>query len=160
VTEVVIEFADGPERLAILAQLLRRYVDEQGWTSEPHHAEEIEALPGEYRPPLGRALLARRSSAAAIGCVVLRPISQWCGGCVEMRRLYVIPEARGCGIGRQMVGAGEAWARQAGYRQLRLVTMPHMTEAISLYESIGFSIIQPYRPSTAAEAIFMDKPLG
>lgn len=159
-TELVVEFADGAARLAMLAELLRRYVDEQGWTSEPSHVEEIETLPGEYGPPLGRALLARRSSEPALGCVVLRPIAPWCVECVEMRRLYVIPEARRRGIGRRMVVASETWAREAGYARLRLVTMPHMVEAISLYESLGFRVIEPYRPSTASEAIYMDKPLG
>ena len=159
-TELVVEFADGTERLAMLAQLLRRYVDEQGWTSEPSHVEEIETLPGEYGPPLGRAFLACQSSESAVGCVVLRPIGRWCAECVEMRRLYVIPEARRRGIGRRMVVASETWAREAGYERLRLVTMPHMIEAISLYESLGFVVIEPDRPSTASEAIFMDKPLS
>jgi ribosomal protein S18 acetylase RimI-like enzyme len=159
-TEVAIEFADGADRLALLAQLLRRYVDEQGWGSEARHTEEIETLPGEYAPPLGRAFIARDASQAALACVVLRPIAEWCAECVEMRRLYVIPEARGRGIGRRMVDATEIWARQADYKRLRLVTMPHMTEAIALYESLGFSVIEPYRPSTASDAIFMDKALG
>jgi GNAT superfamily N-acetyltransferase len=76
-----------------------------------------------------------------------------------MRRLYVIPEARGRGAARLLVASSEAWAREAGYRRLRLVTLPHMTEAMALYGSLGFAITAPYRPSTADDAIFLDKGL-
>ena len=161
-TELIVEFADDPERLGMLAELLRQYVVEQGWASEPLHVEEIETLPGEYAAPRGRAFVVRDRlavAAPAVGCVLLRPVERWCVDCVEMRRLYVVPETRGRGIGRRMVEAGESWAREVGYRRLRLVTLPHMREAISLYGNLGFSVVEPYRPSTAPDAIFMDKPL-
>jgi GNAT superfamily N-acetyltransferase len=158
-SELVVEFADGQDGLVALAGLIRCYVDEQGWSSEPHHLDEIETLPGEYAAPQGRAFVVRDRESGPVGCVVLRSIAQWCPECVEMRRLYVIPQARGRGTARSLVASSETWARDAGYRRLRLVTLPHMTEAMTVYTSLGFNVIPRYRPSTAPDAIFMDKAL-
>ncbi len=141
-----------------LGALLRRYVAEQGWDGDPAHLEEIAALPGEYSPPKGAMLMAS-AGEVDVGCAVMRPIEAWCGECVEMRRLYVIPEARRQGVARAILDSAEAWASAAGYERLRLVTLPHMTEAIELYRLAGFAFVEPYRPSTADDAIFMDKPL-
>ena len=63
---------------------------------------------------------------AASSCDLCRSRAEW----VEMRRLYVIPEARRLGVGRTLVEASEAWARSTGYRRLRLVTLPHMDQAM------------------------------
>jgi GNAT superfamily N-acetyltransferase len=155
----VVVTVDSPERLAALRALLRRYVAEQGWDAEPHHTHEIETLPGEYAPPRGQMFVGLGGSAEPLGCAVLRPIDAWCGDCVEMRRLFVAPEARRRGIARALTLTCESWATDAGYARLRLVTMPHMVEAIQLYEHLGFALIEPYRPSTADDAVFMDKPL-
>ncbi len=155
-----IRFAHDPAGLERLAAVLRRYVHEQGWADEPAHLQEISTLPGEYAPPQGALLIAVDEVGHTVGCVVLRPLAQWCDECVEMRRLYVVPEARRLGAARALIDASERWAREAGYARMRLVTLPYMTEAIALYGGLGFSVVERYRPSTAEDAIFMDKPLG
>ncbi len=155
----IVEVAEH-EGVGMLASLLRRYVDEQGWGSEPGHLGEIEALPGEYAQPRGNAFLAVDSeSGAPLGCVVMRPLPEWCDDCVEMRRLYVAPEARQQGVARTLVLAADAWARNAGYAAVRLVTLPHMAVAARLYADLGFVTIGAYRPSNAENPIYMEKRL-
>lgn len=152
--------ADSPELLTTLAGLLTRYAHEQGWAHEQYHLDEVAALPGEYGPPAGRTLVALDANGEPLGCALLRPIPQWCVGCLEMRRLYVVPTARRRGVGTALIRAAETHARETGHTSLRLVTLPSMPVAQRLYERLGFVHIAAYRPSTAEAPVYMEKRLG
>ncbi|HEY6620006.1 MAG TPA: N-acetyltransferase [Steroidobacteraceae bacterium] len=103
-------------------------------------AEELASLPGHYARPAGRLLLAS-DGACAVGVVALRPILS--ADC-EMKRLFVRTSGRGAGLGRLLTEALIKEARLEGYRRLLLDTLPTMTEAQSLYRSMGFVEIPAY----------------
>ena len=119
---------------------------------------ELATLPGKYAPPAGEILLARDRHGAPLGCVGLRPIEP--DGCCEMKRLYVSPKARGLGLGRALIDAIIAEAVRIGYGEMRLDTLPTMTEAISLYRKAGFVPIAPYYETPIAGTIFFARPLA
>ncbi|MGH9403373.1 MAG: GNAT family N-acetyltransferase [Terriglobia bacterium] len=120
-------------------------------------AHELASLPGGYAPPSGRLLLAAVAGRPA-GCVALRRIDSQAG---ELKRLYVRPEFRGQGIGRALTNRVIEDAREFGYSRLRLDTLDSMAEAQSLYRSLGFRLIEPYRvnPTGVGHAICMELAL-
>jgi len=116
---------------------------------------ELEGLPGEYAMPTGRLILAKHEREY-VGCVGLRRFE---GDICEMKRLYVRPEHRGRGIGRGLAERIIAEARKIGYRTMRLDTISDMIEAISLYRSLGFTEIPPYRPNPIKGARYFELKL-
>ena len=78
-----------------------------------------------------------------------RPIA--CGGlqaidnqAVEIKRMYVRPEARGDGYGRVMLAALEERAASAGYTIARLETGSYLPAALGLYRKAGYRSIPTY----------------
>jgi ribosomal protein S18 acetylase RimI-like enzyme len=114
---------------------------------------ELAGLPGKYAPPRGELLLARDAAGQPLGCVGLRPISP--DGCCEMKRLYLLPAARGLGLGKAMTEAVIETARSLGYSELRLDTLPSMTTALRLYDLMGFERTGPYYAPTPDGTVFM-----
>jgi putative acetyltransferase len=115
--------------------------------------QELAALPGEYAPPDGRLLLAFEDDELA-GCIALRKIR---ATTCEMKRLFLRPKFRGRGLGRVLVERIIEEAREIGYTQMCLDTLPgRMDQAIALYKSIGFKEIEPYYNNPIAGATFME----
>lgn len=118
---------------------------------------ELASLPGKYAPPAGALLLARDAADTLIGCVAMRPLAP---GICEMKRLYVSQEGRGLGLGLALASAIIAAGEAAGYREMRLDTLPSMTEAISLYRRLGFMPIAPYYATPIAGTLFFARSLA
>lgn len=62
-------------------------------------------------------------------------------GCAELVKLYLLPGSRGKGIGWMLMEKTFESARELGYRQLYLESMPELNRAISIYERAGFRFI-------------------
>lgn len=105
--------------------------------------EELDRLPVPYAPPHGELFLAW-SHAQLAGCIGLRPRDT---GGLELKRLYVRPEFRQLGIGRQLVRAALDFARSQRVRRVQLDTLPSMTAARALYNSFGFKELHPKHPA-------------
>jgi ribosomal protein S18 acetylase RimI-like enzyme len=101
---------------------------------------ELAALPSPYEPPHGALLIAQVDGNAA-GCVALRRLDEHTG---EMKRLYVRPDFRSLGVAKRLIAAIILAARDAGYSELRLDTLPSMASAQGLYRTLGFAEIPPY----------------
>ena len=96
----------------------------------------MQELPGNYREPGGALLL-----APGRGCVAIRRVDD---DACELKRLYVRPAERGTGLGRTLVEAALARARELGYRRVLLDTTPGMEAAHELYRRLGFRETDPY----------------
>ena len=117
-----------------------------------HFDEELASLPGDYDP----ILLAHVRGALA-GSVALHPFGE--RGVCEMKRLYVRPAFRGQQLGRVLAQRIIEEARARRFERMRLDTLPTMTSAIPLYESLGFVEIAPYRYNPISGTRFLELSL-
>ena len=57
----------------------------------------------------------------------------------ELVKLYLAPAARGKGLGKALMLKAMAWAKEAGYEQVYLETMPELSNAVTMYENLGYN---------------------
>lgn len=72
---------------------------------------------------------------AIVGCAGLRPLS---ARRAEMCKMYLLPAARGRGLGRRLLEDMLGVARHSGFAEVWLETNSILTKAISLYTRYGF----------------------
>lgn len=120
--------------------------------------EELETLPGKFAAPKGRLIMALELDQP-IGCAALRPIDEHT---CELKRMYVLPQFRGKGVGKSLAGYLIQEAKKIDYKMMRLDTGRFLTTAITIYEALGFKQIAPYNdvPEEIRQiAIFMELSL-
>lgn len=155
-TDIAIVAASA-RHIAATRELIAEYGASLGVDlSYQNFAEELASLPGAYAPPRG-ALLIAEAGTDFVGCIAMRPLSDHI---CEMKRLYVRPQWRATGLGRRLALAILDQGRRAGYRAIRLDTLPSMTAARALYLSLGFRAVPPYYPSPVAGTAFLEFDLA
>jgi len=63
------------------------------------------------------------------------------GNTCELQKMYFLPEARGKGLGAKMIEKCMKKAKEFGFEQCYLETLPYMTAAQKLYKKNDFSQI-------------------
>jgi GNAT superfamily N-acetyltransferase len=141
-----------PDAVRLVAEVQAEYVVRYGGQ------DESPVDPLEFEPPHGSFFLGyvddlpvatgawRRSQVEAFGT------TETC----EIKRMYVVPAARGLGHSRRMLARLEESARLAGARALVLETGLKQPEAIALYESSGYVAVPAfghYRDSPLSRAL-------
>jgi len=117
--------------------------------------KELAELPGGYAPPRGDLWIATVDGAVA-GVIGLRPLDDTA---CEMKRLYVRNEFRGLGLGRMLAERCVVAARNAGFAIMRLDTLMRLTEAVSLYRSMGFYECEAYYNNPLEGVTYWEKRL-
>lgn len=64
----------------------------------------------------------------------------------ELVKMYLHPDARGLNLGKALIETSIAFAKEAGYRQVYLETMPELKQALHVYARFGFQ--------------YLDEPMG
>ena len=161
--------ADNPVRVDTIRALFQEYAESLSFNlCFQSFEQELAALPGVYAPWSGMLLLAQVNDEPA-GCVALRKFGTNSASeddeilaeldVCEMKRLYVRPQFRGIGVGRELVDAILKCAAAIGYRRMRLDTVPtEMGTAVEMYLRLGFVEIAPYRenPVPVAKCLELD----
>jgi GNAT superfamily N-acetyltransferase len=144
---------DDPDvqRLTAAQQVeLRARYDGAGEPGTPPSAADVSVV-----------LLARDSSGLALGCGALRHLGD---DVAEVKRMYVVPEARGRGVSKAVLAGLEAAAVSRGWTTLRLETGPRQPEAMRLYEGAGYRAIGAFGAyvdaADAEDSLFYERVLA
>jgi len=131
------------------AELASRFPE--GYDPKADRAAELD----EFCPPAGVFLLAE-AAGKPVGCGALRAFSPGVG---EIKRMWVSPQFRGQGVGRQLLESLERAAIAKGLRCVRLDTHSSLTQALELYRTSGYREIPRFNGSPYARHWF-EKTLG
>jgi GNAT superfamily N-acetyltransferase len=104
------------------------------------------ATPADLGPPGGIFLLGWRDGVA-VCCGGLKRLPD---SACEIKRMYVVPEARQQGVARALLGALEDAARGLGYSVARLDTGPKQPHAQAMYEKAGYRRIGNFNANPVA----------
>lgn len=101
-------------------------------------------------PDPAEPLVVARTDGDLVGSVQLKRIDP---ASAEVKRLYVAPEYRGRGVGRDLMETLVDGARADGFATLRLGVAPFLDRASALYRALGFESTDRYDASNAPEAV-------
>lgn len=59
----------------------------------------------------------------------------------ELVKMYLVPSARNKGLGGLLINKSLEYAKEAGYKQVYLESMPELQKALSVYEKFGFEYL-------------------
>ena len=125
---------------AMIAELVPLYgrIDREGMPA---------AGPEQFQPPRGAFIVGFDDDGRPVCGGGLKPLGP---DVVELKRMYVAPEARGRGLARELLGALEDAAREFGYARVRLDTGPKQPQAEHLYRSAGYAEIENFNANPEA----------
>ena len=146
---------DGAALVAAMIEEMRELYWEWGRTGSELPRTCPRQVPAELGPPGGAFLVGYRDGEAVCGGGIKRLPD---GGC-EIKRMYVVPAARGQGVARTLLRALEDAARGLGYSIARLDTGPRQPHARGLYESEGYVPIANFNGNPVA-TFFGEKRLS
>jgi GNAT superfamily N-acetyltransferase len=118
-------------------------------------ADMPRATPAELGPPHGAFLVGYDERDGPVCCGGLKRLDdQAC----EIKRMYVVPAARGRGHAKALLAALEDAARGLGYSVARLDTGPRQEDSIHIYTAAGYKPIGNFNANPMA-TYFGEKPL-
>ncbi|MFJ9609447.1 GNAT family N-acetyltransferase [Kitasatospora sp. NPDC101176] len=130
-----------PDAQALSAEVQQEYVRRYGDPDETvMHAEDFEAPSGLFLIAYlgGRPVACGGWRAKQAGPDGVRD------GDAEIKRMFVIPAARGRGLARAVLRHLERTAVEAGLTRAILETGTEQPEAVALYESEGYAAIRKF----------------
>jgi ribosomal protein S18 acetylase RimI-like enzyme len=121
----------------------------------PDFSHELIMINKQYYLPKGALILAYENKVP-VGCAAIREFDK---DIAELKRLFIQPQYRGYKIGVKLLELVIDIVQELNYKQIRLDTVPTMTQEQNLYRVFGFYEIQPYRVDPIEGTIFMEMKL-
>jgi len=133
-----IEKRDNAEIAALIRKVFREFkIDRPGTVYFDPTTDDLYTL---FQTPCSIYLIALDRSKIIGGCGIF-PTPSLPEGCAELVKFYLSAEYRSKGTGRLLMERSIESAREMGYRQIYLESMPELSKAIGMYEKAGFRSI-------------------
>ncbi len=125
-----------PEDNPGIAEIIRTVMTEYGAVGEGYSIQD--AMFEAYNDKRSCFLVLENAGGRLVGCGGVAPLRGGDADTCELKKMYFLPEARGHGQGRRLVGILEEEARRRGFRYMYLETIAAMQEANRLYQKLDF----------------------
>ncbi|MFI6072837.1 GNAT family N-acetyltransferase [Actinoplanes sp. NPDC051343] len=126
---------DEPPVVALLVDVMAELSGRYGGSGDDTPVD-----PADFVAPAGAFFVAYTEPDVLVGCAGWRRH----GDDAELKRMFTASAARGRGLGRRMLTTIEESAREAGCKRVILETGDRQPEAVSLYESAGYTRIDDF----------------
>ncbi|WP_297099844.1 GNAT family N-acetyltransferase [uncultured Draconibacterium sp.] len=77
-----------------------------------------------------------------LGCCGIYPTDGLPKGCAELVKFYLLAKARGNGLGTQLMKQSIESAKELGYSEIYIETLPEFDNAVGMYERAGFEKLE------------------
>ena len=138
-----------PEDDAAVCQIIKQVGEEFGAVGEGYGPSdgEVVCMSQHYNDSTRSRYLVAKVDGVIVGGGGIAALSG-AKDVAELKKLFLLPESRGLGIGRALAEDCLAFAQAHGYRRCYLDTLCSMKSAIALYEELGFQRLdQPFASS-------------
>jgi putative acetyltransferase len=125
---------------AALATIIRSVLEEFG-ANKPgtvYYDRETDHLHELFSQTPRSAYQVAEQDGKIVGGAGVFPTPALPEGTCELVKMYLLPEARGKGVGKELIQHAFRLAKELGYHSMYLETMPELRTAIGMYEKMGF----------------------
>ncbi|WP_026451870.1 GNAT family N-acetyltransferase [Aequorivita capsosiphonis] len=135
----LIEKKDNPQ----IAKVIRSVLEDLGApkVGTAYADEALNCMFETYQKPNSAYFVVEKNNIIIGGAGVAK-LENFDGNVCELQKMYFLSEARGKGIGSQMMEFCVAKAREFDFEKIYLETMEYMTHAQKLYKLSGFENLE------------------
>lgn len=151
-TDISIGLAQTPSDIAAIKQLC---IDYSNWLPVDLGFQDFNQELHDF-PKGFVCLILAKQAGKPVGAVALKSHSKTT---CEMKRLFIKPQAQGKGIGRLLSERIMHEAKGLGYSEMILDSLKRLKPAVALYQSLGFTEIEPYNFNPEDDVIYMRRDL-
>lgn len=126
-----------------MAAVIRRVMPEFGADGPGFaiHDAEVNAMSAAYADPRSAYFVITEDDGRLLGGAGVGPLAGGDAATCELRKMYLLPEGRGRGLGHRLMAACLDAARERGYGRCYLETLTGMDRAQALYRAVGFKAL-------------------
>lgn len=127
-----------PDVDSLVCEIIKSVGEEYGAVGEGYGPSdpEVENMSQHYSDVNSLYLVAKLNGKVVGGCGIA-PFNESSNVC-ELKKLFLLKESRGHGLGKSLTTQCLKYAKQQGYQQCYLDTLSNMDSAVRLYEKLGF----------------------
>ena len=138
-----------PEDRDVAAGVIRQVLEEYGLPWQPELADrDVVEVESAYLEMGGEFWVIERDGAI-VGTAAYQPIARG-QNAVEIRKMYLLPQVRGQGLGAYLLQELERAIAVKDYQEIWIETATRLKEAVRLYERNG------YQPASGIETARCD----
>ena len=128
-----------PADRQITANIISTVLAEYGLTWEPLGADEDVLKVEEFYQKIGGEFWVVEQQQKILGTAAYYPIQRG-NNAVEIRKMYLLPEVRGQGLGKFLLKELENSIKECNFTEIWVETATVLQQAVKLYESNGYQL--------------------